>query len=167
MAAPKGNKFWLLRSSHGQKPVFTNPDDLREAAYEYFNSVDENPLKEQKMSQSKGKLVKRTIPKMQAMTIQGLRIFLGISKDTWFGYKDQEGFKDVSQEIEDIIWTQKFCGAAAGFLNANLISKDLGLVDHTETTIKGHLGLTDLTDDELNAKLKALEDAESKQSADD
>jgi hypothetical protein len=34
----------------------------------------------------------------------------------------------------DIIYTQKFTGAAAGFLNPNIIARDLGLKEHTDTT---------------------------------
>ncbi|MDR6901408.1 hypothetical protein J2W52_003032 [Rhizobium miluonense] len=36
MAAPKGNKFWMARSSHGRNPIFATPEDLWNACNEYF-----------------------------------------------------------------------------------------------------------------------------------
>ena len=44
MAAPKGNQFWKLRSKHGRDKLFTTPELLWEAACEYFEWIDENPL---------------------------------------------------------------------------------------------------------------------------
>ena len=44
MAAPKGNRFWEARSSHGANPKFKDPSDLWGACVEYFEWVDDNPL---------------------------------------------------------------------------------------------------------------------------
>ncbi len=44
MAAPIGNRFWEQRSSHGRKPIFEDPEQLWEAACEYFEWVTDNPL---------------------------------------------------------------------------------------------------------------------------
>ena len=43
MAAPAGNKFWMLRSKHGRDKLFSTPELLWEAACEYFQWCDENP----------------------------------------------------------------------------------------------------------------------------
>lgn len=43
MAAPTGNKFWMLRSKHGRDKLFSTPELLWEAACEYFQWCDENP----------------------------------------------------------------------------------------------------------------------------
>ena len=43
MAAPIGNKFWQLRAKHGRDKLFTSPDDLWNAACEYFQWCDDNP----------------------------------------------------------------------------------------------------------------------------
>ncbi len=63
MAAPKGNKFWLARSSHGRKPIFANPDKLWEACCEYFQWVEKNPLKEQKLFAFQGVITKSKVNK--------------------------------------------------------------------------------------------------------
>jgi hypothetical protein len=74
---------------------------------------------------------------MRAMTIAGLCIFLDIAKRTWDGYREREDFLPVVEQIEAIIREQKFVGAAADLLNANIIARDLGLADRTEMTGKG------------------------------
>lgn len=129
MPAPNGNKFWLQRSSHGRKPAFSSPDELWAAACEYFEWVHENPLYESKAFAYQGEVTVETLPKMRAMTEAGLCFFLDIGTSTLHDYKKKEDFSDVIAKIEQVIFTQKFEGAAADLLNANIISRELGLVD--------------------------------------
>ena len=58
MAAPKGNQFWKARSSHGRKPIFPTPDALWEACQEYFQWVEDNPLKETRPFAYQGEVTK-------------------------------------------------------------------------------------------------------------
>ena len=131
-----GNKFWLARSSHGRNPIFSNPEQLRNACYEYFQWVEDNPLYEEKIFHSQGIITKDTITKMRAMTIGGLRIFLGICEQTWVNYKNNPDFLGVVKEVEEIIYNQKFTGAAADLLNSNIIARELGLADKQQNEIK-------------------------------
>lgn len=148
MPAPKGNQFWKVRSSHGRKPIFESPDQLWDACCEYFEWVDKHPLKAAELVKYKGKAKLKRIPKMRAMTILGLCIFLDISHDTWLEYCKKEGFLGVTTRVKDIIKTHKFEGAAAELLNPNIIARDLGLKDIKEQTgeIK-HKHEHDLSDD--------------------
>jgi hypothetical protein len=134
MPAPKGNKFWEARSSSGRNPIFKDPDQLWDSCVEYFEWVEANPLKEEKATQFQGEFIKDTVDKMRAMTIGGLCIFLDICQDTWHNYREKEDFIVVTKKAEEIIRNQKFSGAAADLLNANIIARDLGLTDKTETT---------------------------------
>ncbi|PAP94512.1 DNA-packaging protein [Mesorhizobium wenxiniae] len=136
MPAPAGNQFWKARSSHGRKPIFATPDDLWTAASEYFEWVEANPLWEDKVTSFQGANTHEPIAKMRAMTISGLCIFLDIDKTTWFDYAKQKDFSHVTTRVEEIIRTQKFEGASADLLNANIIARDLGLADKSEVTGK-------------------------------
>lgn len=69
---------------------------------------------------------------MRAMTVSGLCIFLDISQQAWGEYRDRDGFGEVTSRVDEIIRTQKFEGASAGLLNANIIARDLGLADKSE-----------------------------------
>ena len=136
MAAPKGNKFWEARSSHGRNPIFANPDVLWEACTEYFNWVEENPLWEAKVTQYQGVPVDMPAPKMRAMTISGLCLFLDIGDTTWADYRKKDDFSWVTKKAEQIIYNQKFAGASADLLNANIIARDLGLADKQDITAR-------------------------------
>jgi hypothetical protein len=159
MAAPKGNKFWLMRSSHGRKPVFATPEDLWSACVEYFEWVEANPLYEEKAFASGGKVTVRKMRRMRAMTITGLVIFLDISFQAWTTYRTREGFVEITTRVDEIVRTQKFQGAAADLLNANIIARDLGLADRTELTGKEggpvETRVTKLTDDELERIIRS------------
>ena len=140
MGAPKGNEFWKLRSKHGRKKLFETPDLMWEAATEYFQWCVDNPLIEIDFKGKDATQVK--IPKMRAFTIAGLCIYLDCNT-VYFNHFEkalkekgqgnltemEKGFSKVITRIKDIIYTQKFEGAAAGFLNANIIARDLGLAD--------------------------------------
>jgi hypothetical protein len=156
MAAPTGNQFWKLRSKHGRDKLFASPDLLWEAACEYFEWCEENPLIEVDF---KGKDADRVeLPKMRAFTLQGLCLYLGCNTDYFKNFRNQErvgieDFSPVIAMIEDTIYNQKFTGAAAGFLNANIISRDLGLLDRSEIKHdlpKAFMNLDPLADDTAN-----------------
>ena len=132
MAAPAGNQFWKVRSSHGRKPIFGSPEELWDASVEYFEWVEENPLKEAQAFAYQGSVKLQELPKMRAMTIAGLCIFLDISQQAWSEYKQREGFGEVTTRVDEIIRTQKFEGAGAGLLNPNIIARDLGLSEKSE-----------------------------------
>lgn len=132
MAAPKGNQFWLARSRHGRNPIFKDPKQLWEGCLDYFQWVEDNPLKEEKATQFQGEFIKDTVDKMRAMTIGGLCIFLDIDESTWFDYAKKQDFSNITRKAEKIIRNQKFTGASADLLNANIIARDLGLVDKKE-----------------------------------
>lgn len=129
MAAPKGNRFWEARSSHGRKPTFATPEDLWAAACEYFTWVDDHPLYETKAFAFQGVVTTEELPKMRAMTNAGLCMFLDIGYQTFCDYEKREGYSEVIQTIKNVIRQQKYTGAAADLLNANIISRDLGLAD--------------------------------------
>ncbi|MDJ0513027.1 MAG: DNA-packaging protein [Methyloceanibacter sp.] len=132
MAAPKGNEFWKARSSHGRKPIFETPEALWDACEQYFQWVHDNPLWEAKPFKV-GETVEITpLPKMRAMTIGGLCIFLDIDRSTWFDYQNRKDYTKVTTRAEEVIRSQKFEGASADLLNANIIARDLGLADKQE-----------------------------------
>ena len=155
MVAPVGNSFWKQRSSHGRKPIFATPDDLWSAACEYFEWVEENPLRETKLFSYEGEIIEGEIPKMRAMTIQALCFFIGISRQGWSEYKAKQDFSEIVEEIEAVIFSQKFEGASGGFLNASIISRELGLADKQDITTNGQslnkpsLDVSKLSDEQL------------------
>ncbi len=153
MSAPLENQFWKLRSKHGRDKLFASPELLLEAAYEFFQWCIDNPLMEAQQAKSYSKPYKDEktgeiifpsntieLPKMRAFTMHGLCRYLNCNTDYFKQFKkslgdDKQDFSPVITCIEEIIFEQKFTGAAAGFLNPNIIARDLGLIDKKENRI--------------------------------
>jgi len=130
-------KPWLL------KTTFT-PEELWKKFEEYCQWMKNNPLYAAKWE--KGTLLAE--PRMRAMTELGFCLFAGISKEVFLRYKkgivgvDTHGdrLQTVSNQIANCIYLQKFEGASADMLNANIISRDLGLVDKKRIDVNPELG---------------------------
>ena len=133
MAWEKGNKYWEFRGKHGRDFKYT-PESLWEEALKYFEWVEENPLKEEKIFAYQGEITKGVISKMRAMTIAGFCLFADICEKTFFNYRNDKDYLQVITRIENVIKTQKFEGAAAELLNPNIIARDLGLKEQSENT---------------------------------
>jgi hypothetical protein len=128
-----GNAFWKARSSAGRKPKFTDPEQLWEACCEYFEWNEANPLSEAKAFSYEGVVTVESMPKMRAMTLAGLCMFLDIDETTWRGWRtDRPDLLPVITRAEAVIFRQKFEGASADLLNPNIIARDLGLADKKE-----------------------------------
>lgn len=136
MAAPLGNQFWKARSSHGRAPLFATPDDLWNACVEYFEWVEANPLYESRPFAYQGEVIVSEVPKMRAMTLTALRVFLDIDRTTWEAYSGRKDFTAVTTRVEEIIYSQKLEGAAADLLNANIIARELGLREKSDVEQK-------------------------------
>lgn len=144
MAAPAGNDFYKqVQAPTGRPPKYDSAQDLWLKAVEYFQWVYDNPLYELRIFQYQGEIVEKEMPKMRAMTEVAFGLFSGFGKDTFISMKKGEygspeqskDFFDVSNRIAAIIYSQKFEGAAADFLNSNIIGRELGLVDKNQTAL--------------------------------
>lgn len=159
-----GNRFWEMRSKHGRDRIFATPKLFWEAACEYFQYCEDNPFNKHEaktinIGDHMSEIAIAKVPTMRPFTIQGLCIFLHVNT-LWFRefeesvkLKDDQISKDFSiicTHIRDIIFDQKFSGAAAGFFNANIISRDLGLQESVKNEVVGAISSTlkvEYTDD--------------------
>lgn len=151
MSAPVGNRFWELRSKHGRDILFATSDLLWQAATEYFEWCTDNPLMETDFRGKDADCV--LIPHMRPYTLHGLCLYLDCGTSYFRNFKPpSEDFKAVITRIEEIIYNQKFTGAASGFLNPNIIARDLGLSDKTElkAEVKQDTDLSKLSNEDLH-----------------
>jgi len=128
MGAPKGNQFWKLRSKHGRDKLFTTPELLWEAANEYFQWCEDHPIEAEDNKGTKNvNLVKFNRP----FTLKGFCIYCDASENWFIEFRKiaDKDFLYIIHKIEEIIYNQKFEGAAIGIFNANIIARDLGLSD--------------------------------------
>ena len=169
MPAPKGNKYWQFREKHGRDFEYT-PDELWDEAVRYFEWVENNPLWESvlvakgiKTKDDEGNettVYSTSMPKMRAMTIGAFQLFADICDTTWENYCKNKDFIAITTRIRNIIYAQKFEGAAATLLNPNIIARDLGLKDeqkHDHTSSDGSMSPIDLKNTSTDDLIKRLE----------
>lgn len=132
-----GNKLWQLHENPGRQKTFKKPEDLWTAAVAYFEWCENNPLYEERGFAFQGSVTREKFSKMRAMTVQGLCLHLGITPNTFRLYRSEKGYEEyheTADRIMDVIYEQKFTGAAAELLNPNIISRDLNLAEKQEVS---------------------------------
>ena len=72
-------------------------------------------------------MTKDTIYHKRPYTYSGLYVFAGITSSTYHEYKSYSEYSSVIKFIDESIRENKYVGAAAGYFNANIIARDLGL----------------------------------------
>lgn len=162
MGAPKENQFWRKRTKHGRDKLFKTPQILWEAACEYFKWVDDNPImvwEQRRMGFRKGPGRKpdrlQAIPMQRPYTMGAFCIFIDVGPRYFWEFEatnqrvinDEtstpeakelaKGFSTVIDAIVNATKEQKFSGASVGIFNAQLIARDLGLIDRKEMEHKG------------------------------
>ncbi len=130
--------------------------DSAEALWKHFMAYiaesDDSPLKEQKAFSTKSGLVYAEVNKLRPYSIDAFLNFMGMAKSTWVKMRREETetlMVETMELIESVVSDQMFQGAAAGLLNANIVSRRLGLVEKTEVVNHGSSAAAD--DDRNNA----------------
>lgn len=113
--------------------IFSSPTILWEACVEYFEATDQRKWVRKDWVGKDAIEVERETD--TPYTLTGLFVFLDIDRKTWDLYRNREDFIPVVTRVEQIMYTQKFEGATVGAFNANIIARDLGLKDNTQTDI--------------------------------
>jgi hypothetical protein len=136
----EGNQFWRLRSKHGRDAIFTDPNVLLEAAYEYFEATNKRKWFKREAIKSGDKA--GTIIEIETETPysdKGLCMFFGVHSQYLKDFKQSETYKSnpdfslVIAHVEEVIDMQQMEGSVVGTFNPNIISRVLGLSDKTET----------------------------------
>lgn len=149
MSTPLGNQFWKNRSSHGRDKLFATPELMKKAIEQYFNWVDAHPwwrneqIKKPYLDKDGNMITMAKIATARPYTISGLCIYLDCHSKYFYDFEaslkektDQISydFSHIITWAKEIIYTQKFEGAAVGAFNANIIARDLGLTDKKEVS---------------------------------
>jgi len=135
MGAPEGNEFWKLRLKHGRSREIESPEQLLENFEEYAQWVKDNPFQEQDW------VGKDAIPviryKIRPMLKPAFAVACGLS--CWDRINElkkvSNDFLKIVTHIESQMAAHNISGSAAGFLNANIISRVEGLSDKRETSV--------------------------------
>jgi len=133
----KGNKYWQLAdpANFGKPRNFETPEILLQKAYEYFQWVDENPIKTTKTTVSDKGTYTNTDILQRPYTWEGLYVYLDVCNLEY--YKKLDDYSNVITRINNVMRSQKFEGASVGIFNSNIIARDLGLKENVDNTTNG------------------------------
>ena len=134
MGAPKGNKFWELRATHGRDLIFSSPEILWEACKEYLEETSKRFWVQKDWVGKDAHEVERETS--TPFTQKGLCLFLDITEETWNQYGKKKDFSEIVTRVNNIIFVQKFEGATVGAFNSSIIARELGLSDKREIESK-------------------------------
>jgi hypothetical protein len=150
--AGKTEMSYLFVAPPWNRKVVDSAESLWRHFMAYTLQSDDSPLLEQKAFSTKSGVVYADINKLRPYSIDAFLNFMGMPKSTWTKMRREETevmMLETMELIDSVIADQMFQGAAADMLNANIISRRLGLVEKTEIVGKQEKSLPD--DDRNNA----------------
>lgn len=162
MSAPKGNTYWMERSSSGV-PKLLSPEMLVKYFADYVKWVKDNPVEVQDFVGKDATEVFRK--KEQPLSLDGFEDYVAdnggpIVMTQYFTNRDgrYEDFVTLCDYIRRKIRADQIKGGMVGIYNASITQRLNGLAEKVDTTAKVTTETVDtnLLSDEI---LKALEDA--------
>ena len=117
------------------RPLKYNAINLRKKINDYFNYIDNNPIKKIKTESYKGEVKEYIEYIKRPYLIQGLCIHLDITLATLKNYEKSPELLKVITCAREKIYNNKMEGATAGIFNSNIVALDLGLKAKEEQTI--------------------------------
>lgn len=121
----------------GAPRKYDSPEALMKACEQYFDHVDANPWLQPQGTDREGMPKLSAEPVKVPYLIQDLCQHIGIHVGTWSEWKkSREDLSEVITQAEQIIYADKYKGAAVGFYNHNIIARDLGLADKKEAKVE-------------------------------
>lgn len=141
-------QFWRCPPTGSMK--FPTPEDMQKAAMAAFQHYEDHPHREEVIFHNKGAVVRTFKAVMRPYTFRGVALRMGCTATTLNNYRTVPGFREVLEWIDEVIYTQKFEGAAGNMMNANFLARDLGLAERSELSGPngGPLQTQDVTDEE-------------------
>lgn len=164
---PGDEGYWDWMATQGAKGVgrpkkIKNPQTLWKYACDYFKSVDAEPFQRKESIKSGDNAgTYFDVPNIRPYTWAGFSAYLIqksiLNKLTDYRYNTDgrySEFKTIVSAINDVMYAQKFEGAAVNAFNSSVISRELQLSDHITTTEKKEID--NMTPDEKKERLNQL-----------
>lgn len=139
MAAPKNHPLWPSKEKFRKPKIFETPEDLLEAAIDYFSWCKDNPLIKKDFIRSgpKGGTIV-DIPTDRPYLIEDFCNHAGITVQTFDNYSkksEYENYFEVCNVIRQTIFGQNLSGGLAGGFNPMLVARKLGIADKLESKV--------------------------------
>ena len=142
----------MMPSPVGRPPRFKKPEELWDKFVEYCDWVDDNPWQlksgssaiDDRGREEKSNFLRQEVrPVQRAYTLYGFCAFAGIHykwADFRKNYVEKMGFKQVIDQIENVVCAQQVDGAMINQFNSGLVARLNGLAERTIQEIVGRDG---------------------------
>ena len=141
-----------MPSPVGRPPRFKNPSELWEKFIEYCDWVDDNPwqlksgvssIDDRGVDDRSNHLRQEVRPMQRAYTLYGFCAYAGINYK-WANFRqnyvEKQGFRQVIDQIENVVCAQQVDGAMINQFNGSLVARLNGIADKTVQEIVGKDG---------------------------
>lgn len=142
----------MMPNPVGRPPRFKNSGELWQKFVEYCDWVDDNPWQLKSGSSSiddrgreeKSNFLRQEVkPVQRAYTLYGFCAFAGIHykwADFYKNYRDKQGFKQVLDQIENVVCAQQVDGAMIHQFDSSLVARLNGFADKQQMELTGRDG---------------------------
>lgn len=121
----------LYNKKYGDIARMTNnkmtPEQLFDMAIRYFTWAEESYIQAAETAAFQGDVYETRIHKPRIFTLNGFRLYAGLSEQSILRLRKEPGYDDVMDFIDGVIFEQKFQLAANGIVNASFIGKEIGV----------------------------------------
>lgn len=111
------------------------PEQLFKFAVSYFSWAESNSLKTLETASFQGDVKESKTHKARIFTLRGFCLFSNLSMKHLTRYRDKDGYREVMEFIDNVIYEQKYQMAATNTANANFLAKDLEIDKGTSITV--------------------------------
>lgn len=111
------------------------PEQLFKFAVAYFTWAESNSLKALETASFQGDVYESKVHKARIFTLRGFCLFSNLSYKTVTRYREAEGYREVMEFVDNVIYEQKYQMAATNTANANFLAKDLEIDKGTSITV--------------------------------
>lgn len=114
------------------------PEQVFDLAVRYFTWAEENHIQAAETASFQGDVYESKIHKPRVFTLNGFRLFAGLSASVLEKWRREPGFSDVMDFIDGVVYEQKFQLAANNIVNAGFIGKEIGIEKPATVTIENN-----------------------------
>jgi hypothetical protein len=112
------------------------PESVYDMAVKYFEWAESNSLQAAETAAFQGRVSESKVHKVRVFTMNGFRLFSGMSEAVIVKYRKDPQFKEVIEFIDSVIYEQKFQLAANGIINGSFIGKEMGIDKPANITVE-------------------------------
>ena len=127
------------------------PEQVFDLAVRYFTWAEENHIQAAETASFQGDVYESKVHKPRVFTINGFRLFAGISDTVLSKWRREPGYCDVMEFIDGVVFEQKFQLAANNMINAGFIGKEIGVDKPASVTVEAtaNASIDSVTADEV------------------